>query len=56
MGLGTKIADLGRLKEIITIFSKAGFGDIFKSMGLEGTAELTGKLLKWDEADNIANF
>ncbi len=35
MGLGTKIADLGRLHEIIKVFSKAGFGDFFKSMGLD---------------------
>ncbi len=56
MGLGTKIADLGRLHEIITVFSKAGFGDIFKSMGLEDMAERTGKMLKWKEAENIANF
>jgi ubiquinone biosynthesis protein len=54
MGLGTKIADLGRLKEIITICSKAGFGDFFKSMGLEDMTERTGKILKWEGAENIA--
>jgi ubiquinone biosynthesis protein len=56
MGLGTKIEDLGRLKEIITICSKAGFGDFFKSMGLEDMTEKTGKILKWEEAENIAYF
>ena len=56
MGLGTKIADLGRLKEIITICSKAGFGDFFKSMGLEDMTERTGKILKWEGAENIAYF
>ena len=54
MGLGTKIEDLGRLKEIITICSKAGFGDFFKSMGLEDMTERTGKILKWEGAENIA--
>ena len=56
MGLGTKIEDLGRLKEIITICSKAGFGDFFKSMGLEDMTEKTGKILKWEEAEDIAYF
>ena len=56
MGLGTKIEDLGRLKEIITICSKAGFGDFFKSMGLEDMTERTGKILKWEGAENIAYF
>ena len=54
MGLGTKIEDLGRLKEIITICSKAGFGDFFKSMGLEDTALRAGQILKWKEAEDIA--
>ena len=36
------------------VFSKAGFGDIFKSMGLEETAERTGKFLKWEAAEDIA--
>ena len=44
MGLKTKIADLERLGEITTVFSKAGFGDIFKSMGLEATAERLNEL------------
>ena len=56
MGFGTKIEDLGRLKEIITICSKAGFGDFFKSMGLEDMTEKTGKILKWKEAEAIAYF
>jgi ubiquinone biosynthesis protein len=56
MGFGTKIADLGRLREITTVFSKAGFGDIFKSMGLEDTALRAGQILKWKEAEDIACF
>ena len=56
MGLGTKIEDLGRLKEIITICSKAGFGDIFQSMGLEDMTEKTGNILKWKGAEDIAHL
>ena len=37
-----KFADLGRLQEIIGVFSLAGFGDIFKQMGLEDAADAAG--------------
>ena len=56
MGFGTKIADLGRLHEIIRAFSIAGFGDIFKNMGLEDIAERTGKILKWNYPEDIARL
>lgn len=56
MGLKTSIADLGRLGEITTVFSKAGFGDVFKSMGLEGAALRTGQILKWEHAEDIAHL
>src|SRR5216684_3256733 len=51
-----KFADLGRLQEIIGVFSRAGFGDIFKQMGLEDYAELTGKFMGWKYADDIAHL
>src|SRR5947207_1250610 len=35
MAFQSKIADLNRLQEIIRVFTVAGFGDIFKQMGLE---------------------
>jgi len=56
MGLKSKIADLGRLHEIIRAFSIAGFGDIFKKMGLEAAAERTGKFMGWKYAEDIAHL
>ena len=56
MGLQSKIADLGRLHEIIRAFSIAGFGDIFKKMGLEATTERTGKILGWKYVEDIAHL
>src|SRR5919109_86235 len=50
------IADLNRLHEIIWIFTIAGFGDIFKQMGLEATAERAGKLMGWQHADEMAHL
>ncbi|HNP61605.1 MAG TPA: AarF/UbiB family protein [Nitrospirales bacterium] len=56
MGLQSKMADLGRLHEIIRAFSVAGFGDIFKKMGLEAAAEQTGKIMGWQYAEDIAHL
>lgn len=56
MGLRSKIADLERLGEIIRAFSLAGFGDLFKRMGLEAAAERTGKILRWKYAEDIAHL
>ena len=50
------IADLQRLQEIVRVFSIAGFGDMFKQMGLEGAAERTGKFMGWKYADEIAHL
>ena len=50
------IADLGRLHEIIAVFTVAGFGDLFKQMGLEAAAERTGRLLGWKYADEMAHL
>src|SRR5215510_470058 len=52
----SKIADLNRLYDIIRVFSIAGFGDIFKQMGLEDVAERTGKFMGWKHADEIAHL
>jgi ubiquinone biosynthesis protein len=56
MGLRSKIADLDRLREIIRAFSIAGFGDLFKLMGLEAAAERTGKILGWKYAEEVAHL
>jgi ubiquinone biosynthesis protein len=56
MGIRSKIADLDRLHAIIKAFSLAGFGDLFKRMGLEAAAERTGKILGWKYADEIAHL
>ena len=56
MAAQSKIADLGRLYEIVRAFTLAGFGDVFKQMGLEAAAERTGKVLGWKYADEIAHL
>jgi len=56
MAFKSKIADLNRLHEIIRVFSIAGFGDLFKHMGLEAATELTGKIMGWKHADEIAHL
>jgi ubiquinone biosynthesis protein len=56
MELRSKIADLDRLGLIIKAFSLAGFGDLFKRMGLEAAAERTGKILGWKHAEDIAHL
>src|SRR5206468_6673413 len=50
------IADLNRLHEIIWVFTLAGFGDMFKQMGLEAAAERAGKLMGWKHADEMAHL
>ena len=56
MAFQSKISDLDRLQEIIRVCSIAGFGDIFKQMGLEGAAERAGKFMGWKYADEIAHL
>jgi len=56
MGLHSKIADLERLGEIVRAFTIAGFGDIFKRMGLEEAAERTAKILGWKYAEDVAHL
>jgi ubiquinone biosynthesis protein len=50
------MADLSRLHEIIRVFSIAGYGDLFKQMGLEAAAEWTGKIMRWKYIDEIAHL
>jgi len=50
------IADLNRLHEIISVFTVAGFGDIFKQMGLEDAAERAGRIMGWKHADEMAHL
>jgi ubiquinone biosynthesis protein len=50
------MADLNRLREIIRVFSIAGFGDLFKHMGLEAATEYTGKIMGWQHVDDIAHL
>jgi ubiquinone biosynthesis protein len=56
MTFQTRIADFNRLHEIIRTFTIAGFGDLFKQMGLEATAERTGRLMGWKYADEMAHL
>jgi ubiquinone biosynthesis protein len=56
MALQSKIADLNRLHEIIRVFSVAGFGHIFKQMGLEEAAERAGRFMGWKHGDEFAHL
>src|SRR5215468_3672341 len=56
MAIQSTLADLNRLREIIRVFSIAGFGDLFKHMGLEAATEYTCKLMGWTHADDIAHL
>ncbi|NWF72740.1 MAG: ubiquinone biosynthesis protein UbiB [Nitrospirae bacterium] len=56
MAIQSTMAELNRLREIIKVFSIAGFGDLFKHMGLEAAAERTGKIMGWKYVDEIAHL
>ncbi len=56
MAIQSTMADLNRLREIIRVFSIAGFGDLFKHMGLEAATEYTGKIMGWKHVDDIAHL
>jgi ubiquinone biosynthesis protein len=56
MAFQSKIADVNRLYEIVRVFSIAGFGDMFKHMGLEAATEYTGKIMGWKHVDEIAHL
>ena len=56
MAIQSTMADLNRLREIIRVFSIAGFGDLFKHMGLEAVTEYTGKIMGWKYVDDIAHL
>src|SRR5437762_12686696 len=56
MAFQSKIADLNRLQEIIRFFTLAGFGDMFKQMGLEAAAERTGRIMGWKYADEMTHL
>jgi ubiquinone biosynthesis protein len=56
MAIQSTMADLNRLREIIRVFSIAGFGDLFKHMGLEAVTEYTGKIMGWKHGDDIAHL
>lgn len=56
MAIQSTMADLNRLREIIRVFSIAGFGDLFKHMGLEAATEYTGKIMGWKYVNDIAHL
>jgi ubiquinone biosynthesis protein len=56
MAIQSTVAELNRLREIIRVFSIAGFGDLFKHMGLEAATEYTGKIMGWKYVDDIAHL
>jgi len=56
MPFDSRISDLGRLHEIIRVFTIVGFGDVFKQMGLEDLHEHTGKFLGWKYVEDVAHL
>ena len=56
MAFQLKLADLGRLQEIVAVFTVAGFGDLFQQMGVEAAVERTGHILGWRHAEEIAHL
>jgi ubiquinone biosynthesis protein len=56
MTFHSRIADLNRLHEIIREFTIAGFGELFKQMGLEAAAERTGRIMGWKDAEEMAHL
>jgi hypothetical protein len=51
MTMEARSSELGRLQEIIRVFTIVGFGDLFKQMGLEDLAERTGRFMGWKDAE-----
>jgi len=56
MTLEARMSDLGRLQEIIRVFTIVGFEDLFKQMGLEDLAERTSRFMGWKSAEDIAHL
>lgn len=48
--------DLGRLHEIASILIRYGFGDMVRRMGLANALERTGRVLRWNEASELAQL
>ena len=51
--LGTA-RDLGRLHEILSVLIRHGFGDTVRRLGLAGTLERAGHMLRWEHAADLA--
>src|SRR5215468_8951940 len=56
MTLEARMSDLGRLQEIIRVFTIVGFEDLFKQMGLEDLAERTSKFMGWKSVEDVAHL
>jgi ubiquinone biosynthesis protein len=48
--------DLGRLQQIASILIRYGFGDLARRLGLGQALERTGRLLHWNEAEELARL
>lgn len=48
--------DLGRLFEISSILIRYGFGDMVRRLGIGVVLERAGKVLHWEEADDLARL
>lgn len=51
-----RVKDLGRLQELSSILIRFGFGDMVKRLGLGQALEQTGRLLKWQEAEELSRL
>lgn len=52
----TAARDLGRLHDIASILIRYGFGDMVRRMGLANALERTGRVLRWNEASELAQL
>ncbi len=48
--------DLKRLQEIASVLIRYGFGDVVQRIGLAGVLEQTGRVLRWQSAEELARL
>lgn len=48
--------DISRLQEITTVFIRYGWGDVARRLGVIGVLERAGRILRWNEAEEIVRL
>ena len=52
----TAARDLGRLQHIAAILIRYGFGDMVRRLGLANALEKAGRVLRWNEAQDLTQL